>query len=200
MSGRTLIIPVILLPFGLGFLSVGFEEVQFATGAGDKALAALGTLFIVAIFVERAQQVYLTAWRGMDKAKQKAEIEQLEQLVQSGENSADTDEESLQLDKARLQSAKEVRLEYRQDTERIAFLGGLTLGILISFVGPRILSEVIVFHGDLGSWQAPIFHGVDILITGGLLGGGSQGIHKIIALITDFVDVTRAKVKQKQQP
>ena len=48
-----------------------------------------------------------------------------------------------------------------------------------------------------GLGQAPIFHGVDILITGGLLGGGSQGIHKIIALITDFVDVTRAKVKQK---
>lgn len=47
----------------LGFLSRGFEETQFATGAGDKALTTLGTLFIIALFVERTQQVYISAWR-----------------------------------------------------------------------------------------------------------------------------------------
>ena len=43
----------------LGFLSIGFEETEFATDAGSKSLTALGTLFIIALFVERAQQVYI---------------------------------------------------------------------------------------------------------------------------------------------
>ena len=71
----------------------------------------------------------------------------------------------------------------------------MILGVLISFAGPRILAQVMAGSESLQSWQAVVFHGVDILVTGGLIGGGSEGIHKLVTLITDFLDQTRARAK-----
>ena len=192
MHSWILIFPLAII---LGFLSIGFEETRFATGAGQNALGALGALFIIAVFVERAQQVYLSAWRGPCKARRKAKVTGLEsRLDRLGNDSASDDKRETITDE--LQEANKALAEYRSDTQRIALIGGLLLGVVISFVGPRILSEVIVVYGEMGSWQAALYHGTDILITGGLLGGGSEGIHKLIALITDFLDMTRANIKK----
>ena len=95
----------------------------------------------------------------------------------------------------KLELQKNNLADYRHETRKIALLGGMALGLLISFIGPRILAEVIVVHGDMGFWQATFFNGADILITGGLIGGGSEGIHKVIALLTDFLDKTRQNVR-----
>ena len=54
-------------------------------------------------------------------------------------------------------------------------------------------------HVEMGAWQATVFNGMDILITGGLIGGGSEGIYKLVTLITDFLDTTRAKTKNQER-
>lgn len=174
----------------LGFMSSGFEETQFATGAGDRALTALGTLFIIALFVERAQQVYISAWRKLGREQIEDKISRLQEKIaeeSDPQNGSDFREELAEL--------KRGLLEYRHRTRQLAFLGGITLGILISLAGPRILAEVVVVYGPMGAWQAPIFNGMDILITGGLIGGGSDGIHKLVTLITDFLDKTRERTR-----
>jgi hypothetical protein len=38
---------------------------------------------------------------------------------------------------------------------------------------------------------------VDVVITAGLIGGGSDGIHKLVSVITDYLDATRDKVAGK---
>ena len=68
------------------------------------------------------------------------------------------------------------------------------IGIVIAWVGPRILGEIVSFNADLDGLHGVLFHSVDILITGGLIGGGSEGIHKVVVLITDFLDRTRERV------
>ena len=164
----------------LGYLSAGFESTPFQENAGDKALTALGTLLIIALFVERAQQVYISAWRTLGREQLDAEIAELQKTGS---------------DAGRLRELESTRLEYRHKTRQMAFLGGMILGVLISFAGPRILAEVMSVSQTLKAWQATVFHGVDILITGGLIGGGSEGIHKLVTLITDFLDQTRARAK-----
>ena len=164
----------------LGLLSTGFEPTAFEENAGEKALTALGTLLIIALFVERAQQVYISAWRTLGREQIDAEIAELQ---------------STGSDAVRLRELESTRLEYRHKTRQMAFLGGMILGVLISFAGPRILAEVMLENESLQSWQAVVFHGVDILLTGGLIGGGSDGIHKLVTLITDFLDQTRARTK-----
>lgn len=181
------------IAFVLGAISISFEESQFATNAGDKALTALGTLFIIALFVERAQQVYISAWRGLGRARIDRRIAGFEAALAIARRGGMTDKAAEFRKNLELQ--KDNLADYRQETRKIAFLGGMALGILISFIGPRILAEVIVVHGDMGFWQATFFNGADILITGGLIGGGSEGIHKVVALLTDFLDKTRQNVR-----
>ena len=38
---------------------------------------------------------------------------------------------------------------------------------------------------------------VDVVITAGLIGGGSDGIHKLVSVITDYLDAARGKVAGK---
>lgn len=169
----------------------------FAPDAGQKALSALGTLFIIALFVERAQQVYINAWRGFDRVKYVKAVQNLTLMLQLARAKNQTDQ--VHTLAVNLGDATIALDRFRSQTRKIAFLGGMTLGILISWVGPRILAEVVMFGTPeapvlLQATHATLFSAVDILITGGLIGGGSEGIHKIVVLITDFLDRTRDRV------
>jgi hypothetical protein len=43
--------------------------------------------------------------------------------------------------------------------------------------------------------QAQWFSAADVFLTGAVLGGGSDGLHKLISVFTDFLGATSAKVK-----
>jgi hypothetical protein len=64
---------MIVIGIGAAFaaivLAASAEPYRFVEGAGEVALSALGTLFIIALFVERAQQVYVGAWRGIERSE-----------------------------------------------------------------------------------------------------------------------------------
>ena len=47
-----------------------------------------------------------------------------------------------------------------------------------------------VWSAGQQSW----FRIVDVLITGALVGGGADGLHKIVSIFTDFADSTRGRV------
>jgi hypothetical protein len=36
-----------------------------------------------------------------------------------------------------------------------------------------------------------------VVITAGLIGGGSDGIHKLVSVVTDYLDAARANVAAK---
>ena len=125
-------------------------------------------LFLVAAFMERALEVFITAWREGGKSRL-AEIE--------------------------LQ-------QYKDETQRMAFIASLVLGIVISTSGIRAL-ELFVDPGSLerlGSIQRSLFTTIDVLLTGALLGGGSEGIHRVINIITNYVDSTANKFKPEKPP
>lgn len=184
---------LILLAVAAAFISASFRaEAEFKTGAGELALSALGTLFIIALFVERAQQVYIYAWRGLDRLKVDRPVANLSAVLKDAEQSGD--QERLSAAARQLADAMLIRERFRAQTRKIAFLGGMGIGIVIAWVGPRILGEIVSFNADLDGLHGVLFHSVDILITGGLIGGGSEGIHKVVVLITDFLDRTRERV------
>lgn len=184
-----LLIALLMVCLVIGWFSLSFETVQWATNAGEKAVTALGTLFVIALFVERAQEVYISAWRDLGKAR-------LEAVVQEAKALADNETDPIKKEPLlrRFVRAELELAEYKHDTAKLAFLGGLGLGVLIALAGPRILVDVVVVQGDLVGAQGAIFNGVDILVTGGLIGGGSKGIHKVVMLFLDFVDQTRKRV------
>lgn len=83
------------------------------------ALVQLGILYIVALFVERSLEVLIKAWRQAEKTRLEDEMRSAEE---SGKGAAD----------------KKLR-EYNTGTQRRALLVGLTIAILVSLSGVRLL-------------------------------------------------------------
>lgn len=150
-------------------------------GAGGRpfvaALAQLGILYIVALFVERALEVLLKAWRQGGKAR-------LEEKARAAD------------DADRAAAETELR-EYRAGTQRRALLVGLTLGILVSVSGVRLLGPIFEFAGAAAPFQRAVFQFTDIILTAGLIAGGSAAIHDLMALIHDFLRARRRRAKEQ---
>ena len=142
------------------------------------ALTQLGILYIVALFVERALEVLVKTWRQGGRVR-------LEQ------------ERSLVNDSASALAEKEKDLAaYKAGTQRRALLVGLTLGLLVSLSGVRLLGPIFELDAAGSStFQAAAFNFTDIVITAGLIAGGSSTIHELMALIDDFLKASRNRTK-----
>jgi hypothetical protein len=71
---------------------------------------------------------------------------------------------------------------------------------MISGVGVRSLDTLLVpvQQGALNSGiQGALFRCLDVLLTGGLIAGGSDGIHKITQLASTFFEETRNGIKDR---
>jgi hypothetical protein len=71
----------------------------------------------------------------------------------------------------------------------------LVIGIMISFIGIRGLEPFfMVPDNPQGNW----FRGIDIILTGTVISGGTAGIHKILTSLTAFLDVTKASAEAEK--
>jgi len=136
-----------------------------------RAFGQLGILYIIALFVERSLEVLIKAWRqggksGLQEEKARAEEER--------------------------RAAVETKLqEYRSGTQKRALLLGLTFGFMVSLSGVRLLGAIFEFGADAQPLQQAVFQVTDVVLTAGLIGGGSATIHELMALIDDFLKATR---------
>lgn len=141
------------------------------------ALTQLGILYIVALFVERALEVLIKAWRQGGRIL-------LEEEIRS-EDDGDA------------KAVKERILgQYKSGTQRRALLAGFTLGMLVSLSGVRLLGPIFDLSvSGASEFQTAVFQFADIVITAGLIAGGSSTIHELMALIDDFLKTSRKRAK-----
>ncbi|WZF19002.1 hypothetical protein WKK05_06540 [Nostoc sp. UHCC 0302] len=88
------------------------------------------------------------------------------------------------------------RAAYKSDTRIIALWTSLLFGLLMSAIGIRSI-EPLVFIDSNNLIQVVIFRCLDALLTGGLIAGGSEGIHKIIQVFINFMEATSQQIKGK---
>ena len=154
----------VVVAVGGGNLKAGFPAADALTGA----LTQLGVLYVVAVFVERALEVFIKAWRQSGRSVLENELAALD----------DGDPERV---------AKRRALdEYRAGTRRRALLTGLSIGIVLSLAGVRTLA-VMFEESPSGGFQQFLFQFSDVLVTGGLVAGGSAAVHEMMSLITRFL-------------
>ena len=146
-------------------------------------------LLLISLFLERALEVFITTWRAGKGERLDLEIAELQTLkereLQQPENLAKTEELDSENSKE-LKRLKQEKAFYKSQTKQIALWTALFIGLLISGVGVRALETLInlkEFPTDkqpiFYTWQVFIFRSLDTLLTGGLIAGGSEGIHKI---------------------
>jgi hypothetical protein len=130
---------------------------------------------LIALFLERALEVFVNTWRGPKQ-------DDLDRKVQDAEP-------------ASLQTAKQAQADYKSNTRRIALWTAFGLGILVSAVGIRTLQSLIQADalGSLPKFQVGTFRLLDVFLTGGLIAGGSEGIHKLTQVYTNFMETTSEK-------
>lgn len=159
----------------LAWLWLGWsgEAVALQRDAAATALAQLGTLLVLALFVERLLEVFISVWRE-ERRRQLADV-------------AEAREAAGEADGARDEIAR-----FQGETQRVALLGGLLLGVLIALAGVRILGAVIEeIPADAPAAQLLLLHAIDVLVTGGLIGGGADALHKLMNVLTKFLEETR---------
>lgn len=77
--------------------------------------------------------------------------------------------------------------EYKDETRKIALWAALTAGILISVIGIRGIEPFIILDSK-NNWQNSWFRILDIFLTGAVIAGGSDVIHKILQVFTTFME------------
>jgi len=146
----------------------------------------LTPLMLVALFIERGLEVFLTAWRGGKAADLARNVEKTQELV--AKNQAPITD---------AHAAEDGLTQYKSETQQIALPAALFLGIVICAFGIRGLGPFVdadAFN-NLHDVQKKLFTAMDVLLTGALVGGGSDFVHKFISVFTNFMDSTAAKAK-----
>lgn len=171
-----LLIGAMILGSKVGFL----PPKDFGAGEVTKLL---GRFFVLALFVERTLEVFITAWRGEKTVK-------LEQELKIAKESSPPVPQNVK-------DTTEKLTEYKCQTQSIALRSALVLGILVAAVGVRSFN---VFIDEpkiqwFNNLHKGTFNVLDVLVSGGIIGGGSEAIHKMMNVITEFLDATAKKAK-----
>jgi hypothetical protein len=157
--------------------------VRFESLTAGELVQLLAPVVLLSLFIERTLEVFLTPYRNPGAVGLETQARAALSGAKSGEPAA----------LAGAADALAALKAYKVGTRRIAFAASLALGLLVAAAGMRVLEQLAdpATMGALGSFQKALFETLDVFITGGLLAGGSDGLHKIVATFTDFVERTR---------
>ena len=160
------------------------DFVSFGAYDAGECLQMITPLILVSLFIERTLEVLLSAWRGTEKARLKLEVIRAGQGADDGERSS-------------LRSNEEKFLAHKIETRKIASAGGVALGIVVSALGIHALEMFVDADSyyQLSGFQLIAFRGVDIVVTGALIGGGAEALHRIIASLIAFMDSAKRKAE-----
>ncbi len=191
------IFPLFVVLAGAFYLNP--SSLEFQEGGLKNLPMIFGYLVLIALFVERAIEVFLSAWRsaGADDLDRKIEIKNNDisnflKLHTDARKAAGKDEYRVLNDE--LAVAETIRAQYRADSRFISQWFGLGIGIVIAFVGVRVLDSV-VDSTSLSGVQKSFFVLVDIMLTGAVIAGGSESINKIMKLYNSFMESTVRRTK-----
>jgi hypothetical protein len=155
-------------------LHLNADVLPFNTAAFMNIGEVLAPLVAISAFIERAVEVLLTTARNEESNRLQTV---LDQSSQDPTQTSRTDEA-----RARLQA-------YKSQTQRLAFLLSVGLGVLAGLLGVRALSNLLAKDAH----PVPAFEILDIALTGLVIGGGADGIHKIVKAVTDYMEMISRK-------
>jgi len=183
--GAILSVPVWLAPSHLVFKEFDAADI----------LQLLTVLFLVALLAERALEIFVGTWRSPGATQLELAVRGLEEEVGRLQQLPTPDPRALGDARAALEKARRQERQYRCVTRQIVLWVGLGLGLLVSAVGCRALEVLIDPSLTWSPAQASAFRLVDVVLTGGVIAGGSEGIHRIATVFDNFMNATAKRAK-----
>ena len=139
-------------------------------------------LVMVSLFIERALEVFLTSWRAKRGGQLKERAKEARTKRQIGGP----------------RHADEIALDCHQNqTRRVAFFAGTALGVILAALGIRVLEMFVnpSAFASLPDVQQSLFRTTDVLLTGAVLGGGSDALHQMVLVFTNFFESAKGRTK-----
>jgi hypothetical protein len=187
------IIIVSLLVIIVGSVTMIYSPITFRNFSMLEFTKLIGKLLLIAVFLERALDVFLTTFRAQGseehkKAIRKIKIDMSKLTKEDGSVISAKKTEYNKLVK-KLEDKKQELVTHKSKTRVIAIWSGFSVGIIISSIGIRSLSDLLnkETFAVLPVLQQKAFSLIDILLTGGVLAGGSDSIHKIFDVYTNYM-------------
>jgi len=161
----------------------------FMENLTDKLPITIGYIFLISLFVERAIEIFLSAWRSEGADKLDLSIAQATEELKEAKN-----QQSKKDITKKLNDLKKNRMNYSAKSRIQALWIGLIISVLIASVGVRILGTIVDIT-NMQAIQKSLFTGVDILLTSAVLAGGSDAINKLMKIFNSFMITTNNKIK-----
>lgn len=171
----------------LELVPLPFKKLSFQEG---ELFDLIMSLSVMAVFTERAVEAILVPIRTPDRQQIEQDIEMFRADIKTPR--ADLADGA---DVALLLKKKEHELAiYRLNTAKYAYRLSYGLGIAVSLVGIRALSGLINPNtlAFLVGPQETLFSLVDVIITGGVIAGGSAAVDKMGRRISTSLQLTSA--------
>ena len=137
-------------------------------------------LGIIAVILERFIEVFNSIWRRAGKVDLQLNVDAATTL------------------EARV-SAQKALDDYRSKTGTYAMYGGFVMGLVAAISGIHIL-QVLYDLQDLTPWQSILFRATDVVLTAGLLAGGSKGVNAVTAVFGNLLDSSANRARDAGKP
>jgi len=137
-------------------------------------------LGIIAVILERFIEVFNSIWRRAGKVDRQLNVDAAPTL------------------EARV-SAQKTLDDYRSKTGTYAMYGGFVMGLVAAISGIHIL-QVLYDLQDLTPWQSILFRATDVVLTAGLLAGGSKGVNAVTAVFGNLLDSSANRARDAGKP
>ena len=150
-------------------------------------LGTMSWLFIVALFVERAVEVIISVVRDSGASPLESQVDAAQGKMDE-QNRVTPGAVAYQTDLHRSQAEL---ASYRAATKEMALSVAFVLGLFVSLAGVRALSAIVV-SVPANNWLFPT---ADVLLTGAIIAGGSDGVHQMVNVVTNFLSAIADKTK-----
>jgi hypothetical protein len=163
----------------------------FVPDAAKSSWNAFGALLLVALAFERALEVYVVTFREPGSLPLESERLRIQGLI----DFLPKDEElpkPQKLVKAAglmddLNEINRLIAKHSSGTRLVTLWLALVGGLIVSALGVRVLSSLVVAVPLANYFQSRMFSVVDVAVTGGLIAGGSKGIHAVLDAIDELL-------------
>ncbi len=173
--GKILILA--LLAIVTAYFSVNPQSAPLKTSLTlADIMAALGAIFIIVLLVERLTEIVISIWRQSAADSLKQEIES---LAKDPKKASELLERSKRL------------ATYQADTKSIALLVGFSISVVVCAAGIGLLDAIV----DVSRGPKQFLRGVDIVLTSGLIAGGSDGFHKFVSALDTFFTESKKRME-----
>ena len=202
MGGKKLVASSIVAVLVVMALSLDYGPLELRSDEFALFGKVIGSLFLISAIMERVLDVFLTFSHGEEADATNSALVQAEKEVQAAKTAlAEAPTHQASIDgfaraQTRRDEAQTARRNQRTRTRRSALPSAIVLGVLISAIGFRALSSLVTVPtpGADDSWwvQGNLFHAFDIILTGAVLAGGSDGLHKIMEVYRSVTEKKNA--------